>query len=231
MCRTPRPCSSRSCSRRGCRPKSSSSCTARARRAGKALVEHPRVPVISFTGSTETGQHRRRDLRAHAQAPVARDGREERHDRARRRGSRTRARRRAVGRVRDHRPALHRDEPPAASGRRARRVPEPARGAGPEAEVGRRTREGDGRRPADQRCIAEEGGAVRRHRRRGRRGSPDRRAPSEWQGPREGLLLRADDFRARRSGDAHRAGGDLRSGAVRDSGRTAPTRHSRSTTT
>ncbi len=33
----------------------SSWCTAAARRSGKALVEHPDVPVISFTGSTETG--------------------------------------------------------------------------------------------------------------------------------------------------------------------------------
>ena len=45
---------------------------------GKALVEHPEVPVISFTGSTETGVDHRRDVRPDAQAPLARDGRQER---------------------------------------------------------------------------------------------------------------------------------------------------------
>ncbi len=46
--------------------------------AGKALVEHPDVPVISFTGSTATGSLHRRNLRPDAQAPVARNGRQER---------------------------------------------------------------------------------------------------------------------------------------------------------
>ena len=79
--------------------------------AGKALVEHPEVPVISFTGSTETGAHHRRDLRPDAQAAVARDGRQERHDRDGRRRPRSGARGGALGRVRHDGPALHRHQP------------------------------------------------------------------------------------------------------------------------
>ena len=86
---------------------------ARARRDGRARrwSSIRDVPVISFTGSTETGRDRRRDLRPHAQAAVARDGRQERDDRDGRRRSRSGARRRALGRVRHDGPALHRHQP------------------------------------------------------------------------------------------------------------------------
>ena len=53
------------------------------------------------------------------QARFARDGRQERADRARRRQPRTRSRRRTLGILRNHRPALHRHQPhPAPEGNR-----------------------------------------------------------------------------------------------------------------
>ena len=55
--------------------------------------------------------------RRHLQAGLARNGRQERADRARRRQSRSRARRRALGRVRHHGAALHGHQPhPSAKG-------------------------------------------------------------------------------------------------------------------
>ena len=92
---------------------------------GKALVEHPQVPVISFTGSTETGaiigetcgrMHKRLSLEMggknamivmdDADLDLALDGR-------------------AVGRVRHHRPALHRHQPADPAPEGARPVPAP----------------------------------------------------------------------------------------------------------
>ena len=62
----------------------------------------------------------RRDLRPDAQAALAGDGRQERHDRDGRRRSGPGARRRALGRLRHHRAALHRHQPsdPASQGAR-----------------------------------------------------------------------------------------------------------------
>ena len=93
---------------------------------GKALVEHPEVPVISFTGSTETGaiigetcgrMHKRLSLEMggknamivmdDADLDLALDGR-------------------AVGRVRHHGAALHRDEPTDPPPQGSRPVPPPA---------------------------------------------------------------------------------------------------------
>ena len=48
-------CSSRSSRRRDCRRASSTSSTATGRTVGEHLVEHPDVPLISFTGSREVG--------------------------------------------------------------------------------------------------------------------------------------------------------------------------------
>ena len=74
------------------------------------------------------------------QARFARNGRQERPDCPRRRQPRTGARWRAVGRIRHHRPALHRDQPhPAAEGHR-RRVHRKAGGARQEAEDRQRPR-------------------------------------------------------------------------------------------
>ena len=65
--------------------------------------------------------HRRPDRRGPLQALLARDGRQERHDRPRRRQPRPRPRRRALGSLRHHRPALHRDQPHHRAPRRSRR--------------------------------------------------------------------------------------------------------------
>ena len=76
-----------------------------------ACIEHPDVRAISFTGSSGRRPHRGHDCRARLQALLARNGRQEPDDRARRRQPRSRARRRALGSVRHHRPALHRHQP------------------------------------------------------------------------------------------------------------------------
>ena len=120
---------------------------------------------ISFTGSTETGQLRRRDVRPHAQAAVARDGRQERADRAWTTPTST-SRSRACSGARSARPG-------SAAPRRAASILqngihdeflEPARRSRTGAEARRRAQEGHGRRPAHQRELAREGRALRRHR-------------------------------------------------------------------
>ena len=87
--------------------------------AGAALVEHPDVRAISFTGSSAVGSLVAQRAAVTFKHGFARNGRQERADRPRRRQSRPRARRRAVGRIRHHRPALHGHQPhPAAEGNR-----------------------------------------------------------------------------------------------------------------
>ena len=54
--RRPSVSASSSCSsKRACRPASSTSCTGAGERSGNAIVTHPDVPVITLTGSRETG--------------------------------------------------------------------------------------------------------------------------------------------------------------------------------
>ena len=154
-CRTRATCSSRSCSRRDCRRRSSSSCTARARTSARRSSNIPTIPVDLVHRLDGDGTHRRRDLRPDAQAPVARDGRQERDDRAGRRRPRSGARGRAVGRVRHDGPALHGDEPAHPAGRAftttsSSRLVDRARGA----EARRRPEEGHRRWPAHQRGVA-----------------------------------------------------------------------------
>ncbi len=85
--------------------------------AGTALVEHPDVRAISFTGSSEVGSLVAPARRGHVQARLARDGRQECADRARRRQSGAGSGWRTVGSLRHHRPALHGHQPhPAAEG-------------------------------------------------------------------------------------------------------------------
>ncbi len=79
--------------------------------AGAPLLEHPDVRAISFTGSSAVGRTIGTTAAKSFQALLAGVGRQESDDRARRRQSRPRPRRRALGRVRHHRPALHRDQP------------------------------------------------------------------------------------------------------------------------
>lgn len=52
---------------------------------GQALVEHPDVSMIDFTGSTAVGRRIGAAMRRRAQARIARTGRQQRPDRARRR--------------------------------------------------------------------------------------------------------------------------------------------------
>ena len=74
---------------------------------GEALVNHPDVDAISFTGSVADGpRDRRQGGRAHGQG-AARDGRQEPAGRARRRRPRHRGQRRGAGLVFLDRPALH----------------------------------------------------------------------------------------------------------------------------
>ncbi len=186
---------------------------------GAAIVAHPDVPVISFTGSTDHRRDRRRDVRPHAQAALARDGRQERDDRDGRRRSRSRARRRALGRVRHHRTALHRDEPPDRAARRARHV---ARPCSPRARHRSSSATAARRAPKSARSSttnrARRWSATSRSARASRRRSCMRRRARDGRGPRARLLLPADDLRRREGGIASRAGGDLRPGAVGDQG-------------
>ena len=99
----------------------------------RAVGRGDRRPSATSRSSRSPAPRRRarkrgRDVRPHAQAAVARDGRQERADRARRRRPRSGARRRALGRVRHDRAALHGDEPADRAGRGPRRVPETPRG-------------------------------------------------------------------------------------------------------
>jgi aldehyde dehydrogenase (NAD+) len=96
---------------------------------GTALVEHPDVRAISFTGSSAVGS---------VQAGLARNGRQERADCDGRRQSGPGARRRAVGSLWNHRAAMHGHKPhPVAEGN-CRGVYGALCGARKEAEGGQR---------------------------------------------------------------------------------------------
>ena len=174
--------------------------------AGDALVRHPDVPVITFTGSRETGvlvtknaadelKHVHLELGGKnaiivmddADLDLAVDGI-------------------VWSRVRHGRPALHRRVARDRAARRLRGAAEEARRARGEAAhrraVGGRHRD----RPGDQRDGGREDPLLHRDRPgRGREAAHRRRAR---RGP--GLLLPADGLRRRRPADADRAGGDLR---------------------
>jgi aldehyde dehydrogenase (NAD+) len=79
------------------------------RNVGNRIVEHPDVRVISFTGSSTLGAGWASS--ADARSSGFAGGRQERHHRHGRRRPRPGPRRRAVGRVRHHRAALHGDQP------------------------------------------------------------------------------------------------------------------------
>src|SRR6266566_4154408 len=107
------------------------------------------------------GVGHRHDLRPHAQAPVARDGRQERHDRDGRRGPGSGARRRAVGGVRHHGTALHRHEPPGGARAGARQAGQAAVRSGRATPPRPGARCQDGRRPPHQRGCPQEGRVLR----------------------------------------------------------------------
>ena len=163
-CRTRCTCWWRSCSRPGCRPRSSSSCTGAARRSARRWSSIPDVPVISFTGSTETGRivgetcgrmHKRLSLEMGGKnAMIVMDDAD--LDLALEgvlwgafgtTGQRCTATSRLI---------LHTEDP--------RPVPAPAGRRGARAAAGRRPRRQDRRRPAHPRSLARQGRALRRDR-------------------------------------------------------------------
>ena len=74
-------------------------------------MHHTDVGIVSFTGSTGVGPQGLRGLRARLQALPPGDGRQERHHGDGRRQARPGGRRRRLGRLRHHRPALHGGQP------------------------------------------------------------------------------------------------------------------------
>ena len=151
--------------------------------AGEALVRHPDVPVITFTGSRETGVagHEGGGRQPQARPPRARrQERDRRHGRRRRR-SRRRGHR-LVG-VRHERPALHRglarDRARGGLRRAAVEARRGGRAAAARAGLGRRDR----RRPADQPRGARPDPRLHGHRpRRGREAAHRRRDRSRATG-------------------------------------------------
>ena len=100
--------------------------------AGGALVEHPGVRAISFTGSVPTGRRVAAAAMEHGpEARVARARRQERDGRDARRRPRARHRGRAVRRVRHVGPALHVDVAARRAPRRRRRTRRRDRGRAP----------------------------------------------------------------------------------------------------
>ncbi len=90
--------------------------------AGAPLVSHPEVNAISFTGSSEVGRIVGQTAAGLFKPCSLEMGGQECDDRARRRESRSGARWSGLGRFRDHRPALHRDQPHHYSQKHRRRV-------------------------------------------------------------------------------------------------------------
>ena len=214
-CRTPDTCSSRSCSRPGCRPRSSSSCTASARRSARRSWSIPRFRSISFTGSTETGRlvgetcggmHKRLSLEMggknaqivldDADLDLALDG--VLWGAFGTTGQRCTATSRLI--LQD---GIH-DE-----------FLEPARRPGAGADARRRPEEGDRRRPAHQRERARRRSSATSTsgRRRARICCAAARAPT-GEGLEHGFFFEPTIFARVEPGIAARAGGDLRAGAV-----------------
>ncbi len=79
--------------------------------AGAALVNHPDVKLISFTGSSEVGRIVSAGVREHVQALPSGDGRQKYYFGDGRREYRPCRRWRNLGRIRHHGPALHGREP------------------------------------------------------------------------------------------------------------------------
>ena len=184
---------------------------------GAAIVEHPDVPVISFTGSTETGRivgetcgrmHKRLSLEMggknaqivldDADLDLALDG--VLWGAFGTTGQRCTATSRLILQIGIHDEFLS-------------RLVERARAL----KLGDGRSEGDGRRAAHPREPRAQ--KVERYVDIGQDEGADLlvgRPSRAGKGLEHGLLLRADDLRARRAGNARRAGGDLRTGAVGD---------------
>ena len=198
--------------------------------AGERLVRHPDVPVITFTGSRETGVARDEGGGRRAEARPPRARRQERdHRDGRRRPRPGRRGDRLVG-LRHLGAALHGRQPRDRAPRRLRRAAEAARRARRVDAARRRLGSRDRPRPGDQPRGARQDPLLHRHR-LGRRGeAPHRRRGRFRRRARQGLLLPADDLRRRRAADADRAGGDLRPDHRADSRSRTSTRRSASRT-
>ena len=136
---------------------------------GEALVAHPGVSMVHFTGSTRTGPPDRGGRGARAQALLARARRRQRARRARRRRRRARGDDRRLVGLPLPGPDVHHRRPP------HRRPPalRPLRRGARRARAGDHRRRPDGRRrrprPDDQRDAARPRQGDARRRRRGRR--------------------------------------------------------------
>ena len=196
---------------------------------GNAIVDHPDVRVISFTGHTDTGVEISTPRGEDAQARQPRAGRQEPDRDLGGRGPRSRARLGRLVGVRHVRPAMHRGvaaDRPSVHPRRLRPSAPAARG---EARPRRRARRDDRCRAGHQRDGGRAHRVVRGH--RPQRGRSRHRRPARARGcARQGLVLRADDLRRGQARRADRAGGDLRPGHLGHPGRRPGTRRCGSST-
>ena len=180
---------------------------------GEALVTHPLVDKISFTGSTRGGAAHRRAVRRAAQAVHARAGRQVRRDPARRTPTSTQSSRRSR---RAPWPTTARPAQPDARARAPRALRRGRRRAA-RGDRGIRRRRPCG--PRDRRRPAHQRGAARARRGYIATGRAEG-ARLVLGGGRAGrdarLLRRADALRRRRQRDDDRPRGDLRPGGRRD---------------
>ena len=146
---------------------------------GTPLMSHKDVGIVSFTGSTEVGRRVVRGLRPGLQALPPRDGRQERHHGDGRRRPRPRGRGRALGRLRHHRPALHRREPGGRPREGLQGVRRALRGGSQGAQGGQRARAEDPGRAVRERLPARDGRELREDR-QGRRGARSSPAAAAW---------------------------------------------------
>ena len=160
---------------------------------GDALVRHPDVPVITLTGSRETGV-RAEERRGRGQARPSRARGQERDHRPRRRGPRPRGRRDHLVRLRHFGAALYRSEPSDRAAGRVRDAEVAARPARRAAEARRGVGGRDGHRAGDQSPCAREDPLVHGDRPRRRRRPAHGRRDREGDGLDKGFYYRPTVF-------------------------------------
>ncbi len=169
--------------------------------AGQALVEHPGVDMVSFTGSTAVGRRIGALARRRRQARRPGTRRQVRERPAARRRPRPRREGDPGQRPVQLRAAVQRPDP-------GPRPPGPVRrGRRPRRRGRRRICARRAHRPPRQRGPARPGRRLHREGPRGGR-PPGGRRPHPAADPR--LLRQPDPLRRRHTGDGHRPGGDLR---------------------
>ena len=167
-------------------------------KVGNAIVEHPDVRCISFTGSNGVGRKIAAMAAPHAQARLAGTGRQELHDHLQRRQPRPRRRRLRLGRLRHHRPALHRHLPPHRRGRHPRRIRGEVRRGRQEAEASATaTMPTSTMGPAVSEVAAQDRPRLHRDRQGRRRDAGARRQAQDRRRIQERLVHRADDLHRR----------------------------------